>query len=270
MDDTSEGGSVNELSTQDKELLERWSKMQKETKPFVHPIRKHMNELMQLKAETIQHQQQQQPQEQQSNINTKVFTAHSGATAISSAETVKGQRIVNRVCSTNNTNISTLQFTNLVPKTKNGNYSLVAENTVVLTTVASNISLTASHQATSVKPSVNMTTTFSTAAKLTVVTTTLTDKNKATSATTVVSGSTVSSGKGTFNFHTFFQQGELRILTGGRLTFVTFPYRIQSMLIISNTRYLEFSSSRTILSGPLNFLINSNLKNVCYLRGYYL
>ena len=41
------------LSHQDKQMLERWTKMQTSTTPFVHPIRKHMQELIKIKSETI-------------------------------------------------------------------------------------------------------------------------------------------------------------------------------------------------------------------------
>lgn len=195
-DDVTSGGegAGNELSSQDKELLERWSKMQKDTTPFVHPIRNHMNELLQLKVETIQQQKLNQPLQQQNTLSQTSSTgATTTATTTTTTETVKGQRIVNRVCSTktaNNSQISTLQFTNLVPKTKNGNYSLVAESTVVITTAASsNLSLpTTSQHSTTKKPTGKVTTAVSSAAAA--ATTTLTGKAKATTATIVVSGAT--------------------------------------------------------------------------------
>lgn len=94
----------NELSSQDRELLQRWSKMQKDTKPFIHPIRKHMDELMQLKAECV--------------------------VPVGGMDTVKGQAIIDRVSSTAGKVAAPLQFTNFVPQQKNGGVSLVAEQTV--------------------------------------------------------------------------------------------------------------------------------------------
>lgn len=94
----------NELSSQDRELLQRWSKMQKDTKPFIHPIRKHMDELMQLKAECV--------------------------VPVGGMDTVKGQAIIDRVSSTAGKVAAPLQFTNFVPQQKNGGVALVAEQTV--------------------------------------------------------------------------------------------------------------------------------------------
>lgn len=42
------------LSETDKKLLERWESMRKKTKPFIHPIRKYMEELNALKEEAIE------------------------------------------------------------------------------------------------------------------------------------------------------------------------------------------------------------------------
>ena len=42
------------LSETDKKLLERWENMRKKTKPFIHPIRKYMEELNALKEEAIE------------------------------------------------------------------------------------------------------------------------------------------------------------------------------------------------------------------------
>ena len=41
------------LSDSDKQMLERWEKMRKQTKPFIHPIRKYMKELHDLKEEVL-------------------------------------------------------------------------------------------------------------------------------------------------------------------------------------------------------------------------
>ena len=106
---------AKELSESDKELLQRWSKMQQVSKPFVHPIRNHMDELNKIKAEAIQQQHQLQGEKP----------------ATTSIETVRGQKIVNRV--------STLQFTNLVPTTKDGSYVLVPENTITRHTTSSSV-----------------------------------------------------------------------------------------------------------------------------------
>jgi len=42
------------LSETDKKLLERWENMRKKTKPFIHPIRKYMDELNALKQEVLE------------------------------------------------------------------------------------------------------------------------------------------------------------------------------------------------------------------------
>jgi len=39
------------LSVEDKMMLERWEKMQKTTKPFIHPIRKHMKDLVDIQSQ---------------------------------------------------------------------------------------------------------------------------------------------------------------------------------------------------------------------------
>lgn len=91
----------SELSNEDKELLQRWSNMQKDKKPFIHPIRQHMDELMQLQAESLSTQPAQ--------------------------EMVKGQPIIDRV---SNKQLNTLQFTNFVPKQRDGGVALVREQTI--------------------------------------------------------------------------------------------------------------------------------------------
>ena len=39
------------LSVEDKMMLERWEKMQKTTKPFIHPIRKHMKDSIDVQSQ---------------------------------------------------------------------------------------------------------------------------------------------------------------------------------------------------------------------------
>lgn len=41
------------LSDSDRQMLERWENMRKQTKPFIHPIRKYMKELHELKEEVL-------------------------------------------------------------------------------------------------------------------------------------------------------------------------------------------------------------------------
>ena len=41
------------LSDSDKQMLQRWENMRKQTKPFIHPIRKYMKELNDLKEEML-------------------------------------------------------------------------------------------------------------------------------------------------------------------------------------------------------------------------
>ena len=41
------------LSESDRQMLERWENMRKQTKPFIHPIRKYMKELSDLKDEAL-------------------------------------------------------------------------------------------------------------------------------------------------------------------------------------------------------------------------
>lgn len=41
------------LSDSDKQMLARWENMRKQTKPFIHPIRKYMKELHELKEEAL-------------------------------------------------------------------------------------------------------------------------------------------------------------------------------------------------------------------------
>ncbi len=52
-DEVVKADGKSSLSDQDKQMLERWTKMQKSTTPFVHPIRKHMQELIKIKKDTI-------------------------------------------------------------------------------------------------------------------------------------------------------------------------------------------------------------------------
>ena len=92
-----------ELSTSDRELLARWASMQKGTKPFIHPIRKHMDELLHIKSHSVQ----------------------------PSHETVKGQAIIGRVSTTTTKEQnSALQFTNFIPQNKDGSVALVPEQTI--------------------------------------------------------------------------------------------------------------------------------------------
>ena len=44
--------ATSELSDSDKKLLDRWKNMQTNTKPFIHPIRKYMSDIVTLKKET--------------------------------------------------------------------------------------------------------------------------------------------------------------------------------------------------------------------------
>ena len=46
-------GKGSSLTDQDKKMLERWTQMQMTTTPFVHPIRKHMRELIELKTQSV-------------------------------------------------------------------------------------------------------------------------------------------------------------------------------------------------------------------------
>ena len=87
------------LSDQDKKLMERWKNMQKDTKPFIHPIRKHMDELIKIKSESI----------------ALVKQPQVGIPAGNMQQVVRPS--------------STLQFTNFVPKEKGGAMSLVPEQT---------------------------------------------------------------------------------------------------------------------------------------------
>ena len=41
------------LSADDKKMLERWENMQKTTKPFIHPIRKHMKDIIDIQCQEI-------------------------------------------------------------------------------------------------------------------------------------------------------------------------------------------------------------------------
>ena len=41
------------LSSEDRKMLERWESMQKTTKPFIHPIRKHMQDLVDIQSQEM-------------------------------------------------------------------------------------------------------------------------------------------------------------------------------------------------------------------------
>ena len=64
--DTKEKSTDSELSESDRKLLDRWKVMQTKTKPFIHPIRKHMEEIKALKV------QQEGIKELQANLDQKV------------------------------------------------------------------------------------------------------------------------------------------------------------------------------------------------------
>ena len=49
-----EANKSTSLSDSDRKMLERWENMRKQTKPFIHPIRKYMKELHDLKDEVLQ------------------------------------------------------------------------------------------------------------------------------------------------------------------------------------------------------------------------
>ena len=63
--DKKEKSSASELSESDRQLLDRWKDMQKKTKPFIHPIRKHMEEIKALKG------QQEGVDEREENLDEK-------------------------------------------------------------------------------------------------------------------------------------------------------------------------------------------------------
>lgn len=48
-----EANTSTGLSDSDRQMLERWENMRKQTKPFIHPIRKYMKELNDLKEEVL-------------------------------------------------------------------------------------------------------------------------------------------------------------------------------------------------------------------------
>lgn len=48
-----EQNNSSSLSESDRQMLERWENMRKQTKPFIHPIRKYMKELSDLKDEAL-------------------------------------------------------------------------------------------------------------------------------------------------------------------------------------------------------------------------
>ena len=64
--DTKEKGTDSELSETDRKLLDRWKDMQTKTKPFIHPIRKHMEEIKALKV------QQEGIKEHEANLDKEV------------------------------------------------------------------------------------------------------------------------------------------------------------------------------------------------------
>ena len=41
------------LSSEDRKMLERWQNMQRTTKPFIHPIRKHMKDLVDIQSQEM-------------------------------------------------------------------------------------------------------------------------------------------------------------------------------------------------------------------------
>lgn len=51
--DKKEKTTSSELSESDKQLLDRWKSMQTKTKPFIHPIRKYMKEINDLKEQEL-------------------------------------------------------------------------------------------------------------------------------------------------------------------------------------------------------------------------
>lgn len=59
----------SDLSESDKQLLERWENMRKTTKPFIHPIRKYMNELKALKDEILEDQETCDPKTGQKDVS---------------------------------------------------------------------------------------------------------------------------------------------------------------------------------------------------------
>ena len=65
-EDTNEKSTDSELSESDRKLLDRWKDMQTKTKPFIHPIRKHMEEIKALKVH------QEGIKEHQANLDKKV------------------------------------------------------------------------------------------------------------------------------------------------------------------------------------------------------
>ncbi|XP_065664342.1 uncharacterized protein LOC100213301 isoform X2 [Hydra vulgaris] len=99
-----------ELTSADKNLLDRWSNMQKSAKAFVNPIRNHAGDLI---GNLVQ----------KKNINNQ--------------ESVKGQSIIRRV--------STFQFTNFVPTTKDGHVELVKEESLHNSVTSSHFSVASSH-----------------------------------------------------------------------------------------------------------------------------
>ncbi|XP_047142686.1 uncharacterized protein LOC100213301 isoform X1 [Hydra vulgaris] len=100
-----------ELTSADKNLLERWSNMQKSAKPFVNAIRNHAGDLI---GNLVQ----------KKDINDN-------------QESVKGQSIIRRV--------STFQFTNFVPRTKDGHVELVKEGSLHNSVTSSHFSVASSH-----------------------------------------------------------------------------------------------------------------------------
>ena len=64
--DKKEQNTDSMLSESDRKLLDRWKDMQTKTKPFIHPIRKHMEEIKALKV------QQEETNEHQPNLDKNV------------------------------------------------------------------------------------------------------------------------------------------------------------------------------------------------------
>lgn len=56
-ENSNQDNEESDLSETDKKLLERWENMRKTTKPFIHPIRKYMDELHALKEEALETEQ---------------------------------------------------------------------------------------------------------------------------------------------------------------------------------------------------------------------
>ena len=66
----------NQLSDDDKKILERWENMRKKTKPFVHPIRRYMKELQDLKEEVLMNEENVATDEATKNLPPGVQQFH--------------------------------------------------------------------------------------------------------------------------------------------------------------------------------------------------